>query len=249
MTASFHDILAVICTDVKPLNENDLQLSLSLSTVKEAQLAYDVLAAHGFDVRVYHENGTSRLYINRSVAPSEEKLDAALAHAHTLRHILDTMEDIESTDYQISFTNNLNMGKQISIYFPSREQPARTPITEVVRPTAAAVSVRPATAYSPAADNRNRRLRKKSAFMASGPALAKKTMFNTNKGLRGWLHNYFVSHVAESFLAFCGMFFLAVFTLSVLITSRAYLCPDLAVVESRAWYCHISLIPRNNEKK
>ncbi len=246
--ATLHDILTTLCSEVKLLKKNEAQVSYSLNTAKEAQLAYDVLAAYGFDVHVYHEDAVSKFYINHpSAGPAaEENFAAALSHARKLRNVMNAVEgDAGSEDYHISFTNNLDAGKQISIHFPTRKyagQPSLSASASQMqhrRPS-------PSLSHPHAATARSRhdivfKKHKKSAFMAAGPTVAKKSAF-VSRGLRGWLHNYFVSHFAESFLAFCAMIFLAIFVLSIIVTSKGYLCPDIAVEDrkmNRAWYCDV----------
>lgn len=248
MPVTLDEILGALCSEVKPLAKSGEQVSFSLNTQKEAQLVYDILAAHGYDVRIYHEENQSKLYVNHPAEISAEKLDAALSHAQMLRQILGTIENTAATDYHISFANTPDKGKQLSVFFPSQqqsEQPLLTPKQDNFQRPAAQPRQAPVTSPRSAL---GWKIRKRAAFMAAGPTVAKNKVF-VSRGVKGWLHNYFVSHVAESFLAFCSIFFLAIFTLSIIVTAKGYICPDLATVKSRAWYCNVSILPRNDENQ
>jgi hypothetical protein len=233
---NFQTILEALCSSVSVLSSNETQTVFSLTTPKEAQLAYDLLIAHGFDVRVYHEPDMSKFYVNQPAAADTGKLAAALAYAHTLLDVVDSLDGSETADYKVSFFQSPGMGKQITITFPTDN--AATTTAPTLQTVARPATPRPTT--SPYSAARPRKVRRRSHAMMSGPAIAKKSMFVNKRGIRAWLHNYFVSNVAESFYAFILMFFLAIATVSILIASKGFLCPDIAHEKSNEWYCNIS---------
>jgi len=236
------ELLETLCLEVSLSNENDSQCIFLLGTAPQAQLAYDVLVAHGLDARLYPENGTAKLYITKPIAA--DKLTAAITHAETLGDIMDAMEASGSNDYRISFANTPSLGKQISIFFPPPT--TATTVAPALQTTASLTRQLPPPAQRPMTGNKHMRRRKKAAFLAAGPALAKKSLLggkrdgdDLNLKLSGQIKNFFISNFFESFYAFLIMVFLAIFTVSIFITFKGYLCFDLATTENNAWYCSL----------
>lgn len=254
MTVTYEDILTAICTEVKPLSANDSQLTYALNNPKEAQLAYDILAAHGFDVRVYHEaQQASKLYIARAANdPPAYKLDSAYHYAATLKEILGTMGESDNGDYQMTFSNTPTQGKQISIYFP----PAKTETTKP-SPSSRTLAANSNTKFNAPAPKKSYVMRKpkKSEVFETGPALAKKYPFGIQPvkqeegpGIKTWLSTYVFSNFAESVYTFLGMAFTLLIIFSIIVTLRGFVCPDLATNKSKAWYCNLSASSEDEQK-
>lgn len=249
MAVTYQDILDAICSHASLITSNSNQSSFAIDAAQEAQLAYDVLAAHGFDVQVYHEDTVSKLYINKPALDSavvDKKLESALSYAHTLKQVITTMGAVENSNYQISFANTPTLGKQISIYFPpvstfseesaSAAPPARPVITRPVAQQAA----RHKKPYT------NKPKERKSEILATGPALAKqyplgiKPPTTHEDSFMKWLSTYIFSNFTESFYAFFGLGFTILVIISILVMLKGFVCPDLATVKSREWYCNLT---------
>jgi hypothetical protein len=243
MTVTFQDLLQAICTKVSLTNTNDSHYIFSLDTPKEAQLAYDVLAAYGFDIRVYHEEATSKLYIARNTgetADSANKLAAARNHATMLKEILEFMHNSDQSDYKISFVNTPSLGKQISIYFP----PATNAMVSSAAPVPSTIAHANNNPQLQQARAKQTLQKKNKNLLHAGPQLAKNLPFSAKAaeqsgeiGLKKWLANYFLSNFTQSFYASMIMLFFAILVLSMLVVAKGFMCPDLATIKSREWYC------------
>lgn len=241
MSVTYQDVLEAVCSEVSLVNANDTQHIFAITDAREAKLAYDILAAHGFDVRVYSEADASKLYIIHPAAGGgdNENLSSALHYAHTLKQLLDAMPE---TDFTVAFANTSTQGKQISIYFPPAKAGTAPPVATTSSPAAAAR--RPPVA-TPLSRPKAPRRAKEPNILNTGPELGKKYPFgipssngNPNKmTLSKWLSTYVFSNFAESFYAFLGMTFFILVLFSLWTVTKGYLCPDLATVKNRAWYC------------
>jgi len=235
------ELLETLCSEVSISNENDAQCIFLLGTAQQARLAYDVLVVHGLDVRLYPENDTAKLYITKPI--DADRLAAALTQAETVGNVMDAMEISHSDDYRISFTNTPTQGKQISIYFPP---PPVNPATSSPQAIAASAQLQSRIQRPPATRNKHIRRRKKAAFLAAGPTVAKKSFLggkrdgnDLNLKLSDRIKNFFISNFFESFYAFLIMAFLALLTVSIFITFKGYFCFDLATAGNNAWYCNL----------
>lgn len=248
MAVTYQDILDAICSHASLIISNDNQTSFAIDAAQEAQLAYDILAAHGFDVQVYHEDTASKLYINKPALNSatvDKRLESALSYARTLKQVITTMGTAENGNYQISFANTPTLGKQISIYFPpastfsEESAAAASPARPVMAQPVMQQAVRHKKPYT------SKSKEKKSEILATGPALAKqyplgiKPPKTHEDSLIKWLSTYVFSNFTESFYAFFGIGFTFLVIISILVMLKGFVCPDLATVKSREWYCNL----------
>lgn len=237
MNITYQDVLEAVCSEVALVNANDAQHIFSINTAREAKLAYDVLAAHGFDVHLYPEADLSKLYITHNANADDARLASALHYARTIKALLNAMHP--EVDFHLAFSNTSTQGKQISIYFP--------PAAQEIQPSAsrpAAAATVPAMPYQ-APRKKVKYRAKEPDLLRAGPELGKKYPFgipsagdNPNQmTFSKWLSTHIFSNFAESFYAFAGMAFFLLVAISVWVMLKGYLCPDLAKVKSRAWYC------------
>lgn len=249
MAVDIQHILQALCSNVALVNTNETHVIYALDTPKEAQLAHDVLSVHGFDVRIYHDAGSSRLYIERKMLETASDLhgESVLQHMEMLNEILESVSQLSSEDYKISFVNTPSMGKQISIYFP----PIKQATAAVGAPSPAPQNTRSQTTVSAESaahlgDGRKSYKRKRNKLYA-GPQLAKSSLFNEKTadsvgeiGVVRHVSNFFIGNLSQSFYAmFIMLFFLLVF-LSLIIVTRGYICPDVAhAARNVSWYCAI----------
>ncbi len=239
MSVTYQEVLEALCSRVALANSNDAQHIFTLNTAREAKLAYDVLAAHGFEVRVYHEPALSKLYIMHSdSADISQRLTSALRFAGMLKQIMQTMPDGDAETFNISFVNTSTQGKQLSIYFPPETPDAAVPAAiRASMPTTAATMTAPPIA--------KKAVKTKSAVFGAGPALAKSNPFSDKTGtgnteeltIGKWLSTYVFSNFTQAFYSFITMTFILLVLFSAAIMLKGFLCPDLATVKSRAWYC------------
>lgn len=241
MTVTYQDVLEAICSEVSLVNENDTQHIFTVGSAREAKLAYDVLAAHGFDVRLYPEADTAKLYIIHSqAADNEQNLTSALHYAGMLRQLLGTMP--AESEFNMTFANTPTHGKQISVYFPAAASALE--IAPAPRPVTATPMARRAGGV-PAKPVRRVAAAKKSDILKAGPELGKKYPFGIPSGnddqnemtFSKWLSTYIFSNFTESFYSFMGMAFATLVLLSLWVVVKGYLCPDIATVKTKAWYC------------
>lgn len=240
MPIAIQDILETLCPRVSILSRNGTQAIFSLSPAHAAQLAYDLLAAHGIDVRIYPENGAAKLYVAEGTP--EKKLESALRYAVTLKSLLGAMANAGS-EYKIAFVNTPDQGKQISIVFPPPpgEKPVSSPAP--AKPAAARPDLAPAYSNQRRPNKNWRRGKSKDEVLAAGPALARQYPFgakpptDAEPGLGKWISTIIFGNFSEGFYAFFGVFFFLLVAISIAVTVKSFLCPDLAVVKSKAWYC------------
>lgn len=238
---AYQDILQVICSEVVLVGSTDAQHVFTLNTAHEAKLAYDIMVAHGMNVRVYHEPNLSKLYVTPSATDAKE-LPSALHYAGLVRHMLDALPDADTEKFSVTFTNTPTHGKQFSVYFPSYfPSAAGVTLTNESLPQTpvARLAGQPAVTQ-----NKKQAVKTKSAIFGAGPALAKKDPFTSRAAadtesltLGKRLSTYVFSNFTQSFYAFIIMIAILLVVGSAWVVVKGYLCPDLATVKKHYWYC------------
>jgi len=224
MTAGIKDALLALCSRVEALSSNATQDIFVLGDAKEAQLAYDILAAHGVDAKFYPDANGGKLYLART--PVGDKLLASVhAYAKGLRPLKPLLDGLSRdaaagiADYSLGLTHD-DQGNKITIKLQSP----------------AAVQPKP---FSPAPvlPVRNTAPVKKAALahnedeLLKGPAITS----SAEKGI----YRYVSHKTAKNSM---GLTVLAIITLVIItlgVLSKAVLCPDMATVKSNAWYCNL----------
>ncbi len=277
MSKTPKDVLSALCSEITPLNHNATQESYALKNDTEAKLAYEVLLAYGFDVNLYRESGTSRLYLTRDQRPPSAvalALDAALAHATTLKTISDQIfkDNNDINQYiNIRFQNTATQGKQITIHYPPAPQDAAA-----AKPYVAEAAMKPSSSMQapmtpPAPAHKTAKasiqLQKKKEAVADNvfsgaPSLAKKYPFGiqassteaSDLSFKKRMTMYVLSNLTSSLYAFFAMLVATIILLTLFGVSKGFLCPDFIKAKQKnpPWYCR-SLIndeqdmnPQNN---
>ena len=246
MQATYEDILRSLCSRSTLLNVNDAQYIFSLSTAQEAQLAYDIFAAYGFDVRIYHEPDASKFYISRAhtVDHSSSFLNEMMSHSRMLKHILANIQTYTQNDYKIAFANTPNHGRKITIHFapdPTMAAHHKDPIDiPVPRP-----NIAPAfTPQKPPVTTPTTHIN----LNTTATQLAKHHLFNIRKknkkktldnplNLQKRISIYIFGNITEAGYVFFVMGFLLLVFLSAAIIFRGFACPDVVFFKNDAWYC------------
>lgn len=247
----FKTILSVVCSETEHLTSNATHHIFRLHNDKEARIATDILNTTGFEVKLYNDNDENRLYITKP-KQEKEKLEMMLrradSYAHALKNIYNSMENLASKsvsnveNFGINIMASVDNSQIITINieqkkaekqgmaaFSASEAPAKTVINE--------------TAPSPPNPQPMQKKQKKAAFDQMGaPAIAKTHLMQDEnakeKGaVQRWLYTnvwrHFINNSAE--ISVLVIFLLIVSALVV--TSKAFLCPDFATAKSVPWYC------------
>jgi hypothetical protein len=247
MTLSFKDVLSAICSKVESLPSNDFQKIFLLGDEKEAGLACDILVAHGIVAKLYHENGTSRMYITQPSPELLEKLPAALAYAQGLKLVkqgLDMLQQNQAAGtarYNVNIANTSEFDRQISIRLTSSKSVATQPQT--TSPAASQpASARPATM---AQAKRTTKPQKSVDFHTAGPEIARQPWFqkkavpNPDSYTRQ-MSLYVKGNVASATFIVMTLAVAMLIIYSLFVVSKGWLCPDFVTPDkekNQAWYC------------
>ena len=89
--ASIEEILAGLCRSVESSPNNGLRKVYVLKNAAEAKLAFELLLAHGFDVKFYDDADGGKLYYtpspSKNPAREQQKLAQAASHAAAMSAI------------------------------------------------------------------------------------------------------------------------------------------------------------------
>ncbi|MDX1975139.1 MAG: hypothetical protein SFT92_05635 [Rickettsiales bacterium] len=268
MAETIQDVLSALCSQVELLSKNSLQDIYSLQDAKEAKLAYDVLASYGFDVKFYSENNENKLYITRPKANDstyKAKLAAAAAYIaafKTIKQSLDNLSkqpSLQLADYTITFSN-AGSGAQIGIYMtPKTKAAAPAPAKPVATPPIATTPATPKPANpAPAQKGAHNKATKtaenaEQGVLDAGPQITSQYKYYSKKdrgeedakGFKNAMSRFLVTHVASNTVVILLVITGILFVFSMAIISKGFLCPDLATVKNKAWYCQTA----EDEKK
>lgn len=248
---SFEDILKALCSRVEAVTSPASQQNFIVADTRQGKLACDVLIAHGFDVRFYPNGGDAKLYINVPGSVDNTKMSSALAYAQSLKHVLDTIENLSENlnagikQYDIGLAGTLGNHKRITIQLMASEPQMTT--SSATAPQQSTLASNPkimATQKSSASSP------KKTAAhsLMQTPEITQVSWFaRTDKykqkrrpdGLLGQLTNYFKGHTAPTFYWVVMYLMILLIIYSLFVVSKGYLCPDFANAEKNLnpWYC------------
>jgi len=245
------DLVSATCTKVEEVNTaTQAQSIFQINDPREAKLAFDLLTAYGFEAKLYNENSSSRLYVTPPKASKMENqalLAEALAYAHSLKALkqqADTIasnQNIAAPDYSISFATTPSLDKQIVVHLVSpNRRIAQAPATPKIAMSAAA----PDTA-APQVIMGSRYLQKKvDDTIFSGPEITRQAGYRRSKevskgpdSLWKQFKTYLKGNAMAAGLTLGGCFAVLIVIISLFVVSKSFLCPDLAVVKKKVWYC------------
>jgi hypothetical protein len=249
MLETLESLLRSLCTKVTKSSQSDIQVLYVLEDNLEARLAYDVLSANGFEVKLYADDNSSRLYITRtSLSPDKSgALEHATHHANLLKQLKSILDSQSGEKYSLAFSGN-PAGTHIGIQFIDPKEPA----PEKFIPSVSSSQQSPA-----------RRTVKKSAqrkaveeddVLTGGPAVARQfipkslvpesqqedtgfkrlALYTTSQAFKG-----------GSWVALFGLCLGMIFSLLVL--ARAFMCPDFATAKEVPAYCKKVDAKKNSE--
>ena len=251
MTIEIEDILRAVCSSVKQTLSNDFQKVFVLSSASEAKLAFEILVAHGLDVKSYpQENNTAKLYVTHPTATPgqlENALSAAKAYAATCKEIktsLDTLCGDGTKTYSMTFANLHPSSKQIVVQI-SPASGAPTPILA----SAPAQNTPTSQAASSAQTVVKRRVMKAKGHyeeLSSGPAVGRGTQPGAvaadgtvpKESLKRRIMLYMFGNIAVSSYAMLIMVVILGVIFSIAVFAKGFLCPDfVSMKRNTAWYC------------
>jgi hypothetical protein len=239
MLETIETLLQSLCTQVKKSSQSETQALYVLEDNQEAKLAYDVLVANGFDVKLYADDNSSRLYITRASLSSDksEALEHAIRHANLLKQLKSILDDQSDNEYSLVFSDNPS-GAHIGI--------------QLIEPKEPSSEHAPAVSPNRAQPAPIRRVGKKYVMtkpekedvLGAGPAVARQIIPKSlvpeeqqedTAFKRGMLFVTSQAFKGGSWVAFFGLCLGLIF--SVLVLVRGFMCPDLAVARELPSYC------------
>lgn len=247
MAIRIQDLVLAACTRVEEVTTaTQAQLIFQVADAREAKLAFDLLKVYGIEAKLYNENGASRLYITppkASFMANQSLLAEALAYAASLQSLkqradqIATNQHIAAPDYSISFVNTPLQDKQIIMHLVSAHRkvssagtPAGSSPYIVSRPAAQLGAARPVKPeddlFSGPEIMRPKSLGKFARKQDTGPDTLWK-QFKT----------YMKGNAMAAGLILGACFAVLIIGISLFVISKAFLCPDLAVVKKQVWYC------------
>lgn len=255
---NLYELLSAICTKVEAVkNTAATQEVFLLENLQEARLAFDVLLAHGFEVKFYEEQTGAKLYhvIPDDVAGKfEKKLALAYSYAQSIGTIKQSLDRLKHSaysniqSYNIAYTSPSVHGqdKRIVIDILAVETAPR-------KKTAAPASTKQQESIPAAISSSNKIKSKKitqdeidASDFDAGPAVAKKSLYKIFKEQQKKIDQDTLYRQTVNFLksqrattTFWVVIYLAglLSLYSFFIIVKAYLCPDLATVQKNVWYC------------
>jgi hypothetical protein len=259
------DILSLTCSSVKLAHSNDFQRVFLLADSTGAKLAFDVLVAYGFDVKVYHQDdNTSKLYVTHPTL-SQAQLDDVLAiakeYATTLKQIQLSLESLcdsdvltkGSVEYNMTFANLQPNSKQVLIQISPTSQsnaPARSSAALAADTPAVASAPVAAHTASTAQNTGAKRggVKAKGHYeeFSSGPAVGRGKYPGSIKSdgavpeetMRRRALLFLFGNMATSSYAFLLMVVALGAIFALLVFAKGIMCPDFASLNNdSAWYC------------
>lgn len=268
MTLPFETFLTAICAQIKELNSNEFQKIYAVTGPVESQLAHDILVAHGFDAKIYHEAGkASKLYITNPTTGTPEQLaqtfNAALAYARSLKSMKLSLDELTANpalqaQYSVTIANMQPSGKQIVIQVaPAVAQPQiqQAPAAPAQPQYAAASAVRTAAVATPKA----RGPKPKSHYeeLSAGPAVGKvmhagRIAADGSTKEETWskrMFLYLTGNMATSSFAALTMLVIIAVLFTFFIMGKSFLCPDFGSMKrNHSWYCQM-MVGGNDEQQ
>jgi hypothetical protein len=261
MQSQIEDLIRSSCSSVTLSSSNDIQRTYIIANTTEARTVFEVLFAHGFDVKIYDQDDSrSKLYVSQSPI-AQSQLDNALhacklyiSAATNIRNALETTLKSQmaplNLEAKILFSAPSSSLKHITcqIIDVNQHNTLKTPpINEDPSPVTALRSVDKKT-FSNTQKYKAKGRSKEDEF-AAGPVVgrgknpkAKKTDPNTNEEItfKGRITHFISGNIANSSYAALIMAAGLAAILSLLIFAKGLLCPDFASLNNqRAWYCKI----------
>lgn len=251
MTLTFDDILQAICTRVQPSHANETQRVYVLEDAIEAKLAYDILVAYGFEVKLYPAPGKpSKLYITApafSEAQLQQYLSRALLYANALKKIKLSLDELCAADmpgikpnsFTIGFVN-ASGGKQIMVQISQSGREAPPAVAQAAEP-APAVAAK-VVAEAPRSPKKMKKT--KEDDLDSGPSLGR-TLYPAKiaeggvkkQTLRQRILFKIFGNFATSGYAALMWLVVAGVLFSFFIFAKGWLCYDFVAKKSTKWYC------------
>ena len=261
--ASIEEILAGLCRSVESSPNNGLRKVYVLKNAAEAKLAFELLLAHGFDVKFYDDADGGKLYYtpspSKNPAREQQKLAQAASHAAAMSAIKRELDALQSQPqarlehYEISYVRPHldDDDRRITIEIAAKKpvpgakktaaaKAAPAPVATAQAPVSPPLST-PANGKKPKADDED-------AFfeLSAGPQVAKQSLYKQfleqekkqdQDSLWRQMVNYLKSQRATT--AYWVVIYLTVLLVaySFVVLARGYLCPDLATVKRDYWYC------------
>lgn len=243
---AFEGIIEAICTQAETLPSTELQKIYAITDAHEARLAHDALVAFGVETKLYAGDGNepSKLYVSRNHHTLDA--DAALAYAHTLKSMKDTMdnlnENLPEARYSIAFANTPGGGKQISITVTNPSKSPATASSTAAKPTPS----RPRSAAHQHKRPAQRAKKKRDNGFSAGPSIGKRypgfvggKPEGEDSATKRFLL-YITGNAFTSGFAFLMMVVSVAAMFSLFVMAKSFLCPDFATEKSKqnhAWYC------------
>lgn len=251
MTIKLRNIIEAACenAELQPSTANKHSV-YHIANKKQAKLAFDLLIAYGFEVKLYHEQDYDKLYVTYpkpSAVSNNATMKEMLAYAKalkTLKQYADNVSvdpDIGSPEYSISFNNTPSQDKQCIISFaPSIDNAQIKPDMQYQ----ASKTISPSTVS-------NKRTKKGEAQddIFSGPEIMRPSGVRKATSMKSegpdtvWkqFKLYAKGNSLSAGLTLGACFVGLILFISLFMVSKAFLCPDFASIRDKnpPWYCDI----------
>lgn len=248
MLETLENILHRLCKTVEKSRETEHQAVYDLTDVKDAKLAYDVLASAGVEAKYFPQDNHAKIYVEKDSYPSHAAaVEAALASVDMLKQIKQVADGNPAAgQYTIAFTHT-PLGKQLMIQFPhdrsgqtmAKAQQAAQKAPEVPAKATAA----PTAGTAPTARGARRKrymVKKQEDGILKGPSVARQALPKYMKSKEGeedsLVKTAFLHTTGRAFKSGAGIMAILLILgviFSIGVTIRGFLCPDFVTVTSR----------------
>ena len=252
MSIRIEELVSALCTNPQLLpTENKAQQVFFIADAKEAKLAFDLLAAYGFDVKVYNDNetGGAKLYVTPPKASrmaDTGMLSEAMAYGSELKSLKERVDRmlsnqaIAAREYHLSFVVTPSQDKQLLIHFVSAKDDVAAPVTANAGTKTA---LRPA--QQPPTTKRHAHSVKDNIFygpeILHPPGVRRSKSFKSDGPDGFWKQTklYLKGNAMITIVTLGGCLMSLVVLFSLFVLSKAFLCPDFASMkdEKPPWYC------------
>lgn len=251
------DILSTLCTEVSLLSSNDTQLSYRIAPKHSAYTVHDVFNTCNFDVKIYEDSDSCRVYLNRSdFMNSESNLNLAKIYAETCKNLSHTMDSLSSLDHFQPFDYSVNIEnlspekKQIIITLNSAVDGQQTPASPQMQTNHQDNRSQNVAAASKSFTQSGQRKRHGMGANITNientgvPKIAKTYLMQDgpNKGKEKgahwrWLYTHVFRHFTENAAPAIALIIILLSLTSFAILMKGFFCPDFATAKKLPWYC------------